>query len=346
MPAPATTEAGLAALRATLDERRNEIKRAQRSEGEAWNRVKELESVVGRLAAIKPGDQRVPPWLRPKKRASKHIATPVLLLSDLHLDEKVNLREMEGLNEYNREIAEQRLERVVNKTAEYLKSYVAGVGIDGIVVPLMGDIISGGIHEELAKTNESPTPATIVHWVPRLASALTYLADEFGRVFVPTVEGNHDRTGKKIQYKNRVEESFAWIIYNWLADTLRNDPRITFSISQSPENRINVYGTEFLISHGDSTRGGGGIGGIFPPIMRWVHKKQSSYSSQRRPFDYALMGHWHQLVYGQNFIINGSLKGYDEYARGFAFSFERPQQALFLVTPENGITTRTSIYAN
>jgi hypothetical protein len=35
-------------------------------------------------------------------------------------------------------------------------------------------------------------------------------------------------------------------------------------------------------------------------------------------------------------LINGSLKGYDEYAWNNSFSFEQPQQALFLVTPEHG----------
>lgn len=342
-------EERLAKVTAVAEARDSEIKRARRSEAKAWGRVEELETLVGRVSQLKPQDQKIPAWVSPKRKpGGQHVATPVLMLSDLHLDEVVNLQEMDGVNEYSRAIAEERLERVVNATVEVLRTYTAGLAFEGIVVGLLGDIITGAIHEELMKTNEAAVPATIVHWIPLLASALRHLADEFGRVFVPTVDGNHDRTGKRIQYKNRAEESFAWIIYHWLADTLRDDDRITFAISQSPEQLVPIYDTNFLLHHGDIGRGqaGSGIGGIFPPIARWVHKKQSTYGSQRRPFDFALMGHWHQEVWGPNFIINGSLKGYDEYARGNAFGFERPKQLLFLVTPENGITMRQAIFAD
>ena len=70
------------------------------------------------------------------------------------------------------------------------------------------------------------------------------------------------------------------------------------------------------------------------------------YSRSNDDFDYAVIGHWHSLLYGQDFIVNGSTKGYDEYARANGFGFERPQQALFLVTPEHGITNRMHIFAD
>jgi hypothetical protein len=331
-----------------IENYKQDVKRCRVAEASAQKRVEELEAMLGRISQIRPNDQRIPEWIAPQKGTKRHVATPVLMLSDLHLDEVVDRNEMDGLNAYNRTIAKKRFERVVNKTSDYLHSYTAGVEFDGIMVPLLGDIITGAIHEELAKTNESPVPATIVYWIPVMAAGLRHLADEFGRVFCPTVDGNHDRTGKKIQYKNRAEESFAWIIYHWLADTLRDDDRITFSISQSPEQMVPIYKTNFLLHHGDIGRGsaGSGIGGIFPPIMRWVHKKQSTYGSQRRPFDLALLGHWHQETWGPNFVINGSMKGYDEYARGNAFAYERAKQLLFVVTPERGIMQRTSIHCD
>jgi hypothetical protein len=43
--------------------------------------------------------------------------------------------------------------------------------------------------------------------------------------------------------------------------------------------------------------------------------------------------------------VNGSLKGYDEYAKDGGFGFERPQQALFFVTPEHGIVQRLPVFA-
>jgi hypothetical protein len=50
------------------------------------------------------------------------------------------------------------------------------------------------------------------------------------------------------------------------------------------------------------------------------------------------MGHWHTLMMLQRFIVNGSLKGYDEYAASNNFGFEPPQQALWLTHSDRGIT--------
>lgn len=333
-------------LESKIDDQKKEIARQRRSEAKAWKKVEELEQSLSRFAQVKPQDMKVPTWLKPKKSTNEHHGTPVLMLSDLHLDEVVDPLEMDGLNEYSREIAHDRLEKIVNGAVKLTKDYVAGITVDGIVVPLLGDIITGDIHEELARTNEAPVPATIVHWVPALASALRHLADEFGAVFVPTVDGNHDRTYKKTPAKKRTESSYAWLVYNWLADTLRDDPRITFSISTSPHQRIDIYDTRFLLAHGDAFRSQGGVGGLYPSMLKWLLKMHNLYSQSRNDFDHALIGHWHQLLFGTDFVVNGSLKGYDEYARHGGFNFERPQQALFVVTPENGIVQRLPVFAD
>ena len=55
-------------------------------------------------------------------------------------------------------------------------------------------------------------------------------------------------------------------------------------------------------------------------------------------------GHWHQLVQTPSLIINGSLKGVDEYAFINNFSFEQPQQALAVITPERGITIQAPVF--
>lgn len=303
-------------------------------------------ALVDRFAQVKPADLRVPSWVAPKATTRRHRATPVLMLSDLHLDEVVDLYEMDGMNEYNRAIAEARLQRVIDFTVEFCQRYTGNLTYDGIVVPLLGDIITGSIHPELAKTNEAPEPATIVHWVPILASALTYLADVFGHVHVPTVDGNHDRTTHKIETKRRAESSYAWIVYNWLADTLRHDSRITFSISVAPEQIIQIHTTRFLLTHGDGFRSAGGVGGIYPSMAKFLHRKHELYAQVGKSWDVALMGHWHQLLWGSDFVVNGSLKGYDQYAKHGGFRFEKARQALFIVTPERGITTQTAVYAD
>lgn len=310
----------------------------------------ELAAMVAKFAAVKAEDLRIPKWVaspqQKRKSGEAHWATPVLMLSDLHLDEVVDIAEMDGMNEYDRAIALARLERVVEFTITYCTRYATGFQYEGIVVALLGDILTGIIHAELAQTNEALPTESIVFWVPYLASALRRFADVFGKVFVPTVDGNHDRTTHRIQMKKRAQSSYAWVLYNWLADTLRDDKRIEFSIAVAPEQIISVYNTRLLLTHGDGFRSAGGVGGIYPSMLKFLHRKHELYARTGKGFDVALMGHWHQYLTGPDFVVNGSLKGYDEYAKASGFGFEKARQALFFVTPERGITTHTPVYAD
>ncbi len=327
---------------------KQETTRAKASEKRALARVDELEGLLSRYTVADPSSLVVPKWMAaPKSRkASAHHATALLLLSDLHLDEVVNLAETNGANEYDREIAQARLEAVIEGTIKLCGGYVTGVEFDGIVVALLGDIITGVIHEELARTNEAPPTASVVHWVPILASAIKRLADHFGKVHVPCVDGNHDRTYAKIPAKQRAESSFAWIIYSWLSGVLADDDRITFSLTPAPEQVTSIYSTRFLLSHGDSFRSAGGVGGIYPSMLKWLHRKHQLFDAIGKPWDIAIMGHWHTYLTGPDFLVNGSLKGVDEYAMKMGFGFEPPRQALAIVTPERGVVQQMPVYAD
>lgn len=324
-----------------------QLKEAEKREKLLVASVDDMRRTLDRYSFVRAEDRKVPEWLTPKRLNSKeHHATGVLLLSDLHLDEVVDLEAMDGMNEYDRAIAHLRLERVVESTVKLLSTYVSGVHIDNLVAAMIGDIITGWIHAELERTNEAPVPATIAHWVPHLASALVYLADTLDvRIYVPWVDGNHDRAYGKPQMKQRAQSSFSWIIANWLADHLRHDNRIQFGITTSPEQIVPVYDTRFLLNHGDQFRSYGGVGGLYPAMLKWLLRKHDLYSQTKQDFDYALLGHWHQPLWGQDFVVNGSLKGYDEYAKHGGFKFNKPSQQLFIVTPERGITQRIEVFA-
>jgi hypothetical protein len=179
---------------------------------------------------------------------------------------------------------------------------------------------------------------SVLHWADFLASGLAMLADEFGAVHVPVVVGNHGRRSRKPRSKFRARDNFDWFTGHLLARMLQHDKRITFDVSDSADAHVQSYGHRVCVTHGDQTRGGGGIGGIWPPIMRLDARKRQRQAAINQPYDLLVMGHWHQLTWGPSFVINGSLKGYDEYAYTENFGFEPPQQALWLMTPEHGRT--------
>lgn len=327
------------------DNRKNELDRVRRVEEQQNVEIERMRKMLGIIDDINEADPVVPEWVTDTSEKKHHVGQPSLLLSDLHFDEVVELENIQGINEYNRKIAVQRLGKVIDGTVDVAKNYICNIDYEGFVLMLGGDILTGDIHEELAKTNEAPVADSVVFWVGQLASAIAHIADEFGRVFIPCVRGNHDRYGKKKQSKQQSQEAFTWIIYHWLQDHFADDDRVEFAISPSADYHFQVYDTKFLLTHGDQFKGGSGIAGIFSPIMRGAHKKQQRNASLEMPFDHILMGHFHQLIFGNELVVNGSLKGYDEYAYDNNFAYEKARQAFWINTPEHGITFPTAIYA-
>jgi hypothetical protein len=276
----------------------------------------------------------------PSKRvpSKQHRGTPWLLLSDLHLDEVVDPKEMMGVNAYNRRIAELRLAATFEQTVKVTHDYWTGIKYDGIVVPLMGDLYSGDIHDELTQSNEDTLLGSILHWSDHLAAGIALLADEFGKVHVPVVVGNHGRRSRKPRMKFRARDNFDWFTGHLLAKQFKQDKRVTFDVSEAADVIVQSYAQRVCVTHGDQARGGGGIAGIWSPITRLDARKRQRQAAVNQPFDLLAMGHWHNLIFGPSFIVNGSLKGYDEFAAINNFGFEPPAQALFLMTPEHGKT--------
>jgi hypothetical protein len=308
--------------------------------------VMKLEKELGILNRV--SQKRQPPkWLAspPKKTAGKYHGTPWLLLSDLHLDEVVVPAQVMGVNAYNRQIALLRLRETFSNTIMVIRDMWQGVVYDGIVVALAGDNFSGIIHEELKETNEDTILGSLDFWIDHLAAGLLLLADEFGKVHVPVVVGNHGRNTRKPRHKHRARDNFDWFLGRSLMRIFESDKRITFDVSEAADTIVPAYGRSVVVTHGDQTQGGGGIGGIWPPIMRMDARKSQRYAAVDMPYDLLVMGHWHQLTFGPNWIVNGAMKGYDEFAFDMNFGFEPPQQALWLMTPEHGKTLTAPIFS-
>ena len=302
------------------------------------------ETFVAEIASRKV----VPPkWLQRlrKARAGSHHATPVAFFSDAHFDEVVDAAQVNGVNAYDREIAGERLELFFRNTVELARDYLKGLDYDGIVLPMGGDIFTGNIHDELKQTNEGTMMEAVLHWLGPVEAGIKLLAEEFGAVYVPVVVGNHPRNTVKPIYKGRVRDNFDWLFARLMERDLADDKRITFAISEAPDCDFQIYGYRFTLTHGDQFKGGSGIAGLLSPMMIGDARKRKRAQAIRRPYDYLLMGHWHQMfVNVKGVVVNGSLKGYDEYAFNNNFEFEPPRQAFFLVDPDRGITITAPIH--
>jgi hypothetical protein len=336
--------------RRAADDAARAVAHARRQRDSATKAVKALEAenaellrVVDLFGRLDGADPRPPKWLSPAKPKAHH-GTLLLLLSDLHFDEVVRPAEVDGLNAYNRQIATLRLEAWVQNVVKLTRHYLSGVAYDGFVLMLGGDTFSGNIHDELKETNEDTIFGSLLYWAELLAAALDLLADEFGKGHVVAVPGNHGRLTRKPRMKLRSRDNLDWMLAQMLARQFRGDQRLTFQIPEALDCRFEVYGRGQLLAHGDAVHGGSGIGGIWPPIKRYRARLAEHANATRLPFETLWLGHWHQLIQTPSLVVNGAMKGYDEYAKACAFGFEPAQQALAVMTPEHGITWQAPVF--
>ena len=285
-----------------------------------------------------------PAWTLEASDKPSSPGVPTLFLSDLHWGEVVHPSQINGVNRFNLSLARSRLRYTVETAVRLLEILDPKLKYPGIVVPLGGDMISGNIHEELQATNELNTMPTLLDLYDHLVGAIRMMADTFGSVFLPCVSGNHGRDTRKTWAKDRHHTSFDWLLYQFLGKHFSNDKRVTFYIPDGPDALYRIFETTYNLTHGDQFRGGDSIIGPIGPLTRGNQKKLARNQAVGQDYDILIAGHWHQYIHTRRLIVNGSLKGYDEYAFSNNFGFEEPTQAMWMTHPRHGVTYRMPVY--
>ena len=297
---------------------------------------------IYKIAAYDP----TPPEWTTRSGTSNSRGIPATIWSDWHYGEVVR---MPGINSFDKRIAAARVKKLVTKTVDLSHNHMgkASIKYPGCIVALGGDMLGGDIHEELMKSNDRTTQQSIEDLIDLISGGLEHMATSFGKLFVPCVVGNHGRSTKKMQMKERVFTSHEWNVYCGVARHFRKSRHVQFNIPETADCAFNIFGHRYLLTHGDSlgTKGGDGIIGALGPIMRGTLKTHRSEAQIGRDFDTLLIGHWHQYITLPGLIVNNSLKGYDEYAHlTLRAPFSRPSQALWFTHPEHGLTAHWQVY--
>jgi hypothetical protein len=289
------------------------------------------------------GDARhdVPP-IRPREtRSGLREATAVALASDWHIEEVVEGAKVNGVNEYNLDIAHRRAERYFAGLAYLIRYHQDHFAIRDLVLWLGGDLITGYLREEDLESNDvSPVQAiaTLEVWLAEgIRSVLA--GTDIELLTVVCNSGNHGRLTKKTQPRTREANSIEWLLYTWLAREFANEPRVKFVLPHGSQTYLDVYDWTIRFTHGDETKFGGGVGGIMIPIRKAIAKWQTV-----RRADVTVMGHYHQEHFLRDLVVNGSLVGFNEYALSIAAPYEDPRQGFFLMDKHRGITFPATIW--
>jgi predicted phosphodiesterase len=336
--------------RVRLKNLQHQVRDLTKALAEADAKAAEADRFRALSAELHENAKAAPKWSVRVPAGRDSPGVPVLMLSDWHIGETVDPAQVHNANAFNAEVAEKRVKSVIDRVLHLAFHHVKTPEYPGIVVVLGGDFVSGWLHEELFRTDWC-APTQAANWcVSRLHAALARLAEAFGRVHAVCVPGNHGRLTRKPMAKGGAISCFDHAIYEALADRLRDDGRITWQIPASGDALFQVAGTRFLALHGHElgVKGGDGLIGALGPIMRGAIKTGRAERSLGRDFDVLLLGHFHQPIWQprSGIVVNGTLKGFDEYSRTQRYSYQPPVQTLFFVHPRFGPNLPFDVFAD
>lgn len=326
-------------LRSQIDKLNRDLAKAKSGETLIIEAVKDALST--------PLDIYVPKLVSPKsKKQSEEIAC--LHISDTQIGKVTH--------SYHSEIANQRLYQLVQKTVKIANIRRSGAKIDEIRVYLGGDIVEGeNIFPHQAHEIDQTVFEQSVRTAPLiLARVIMYLVENFKKVKVYGVPGNHGRNGARFT-SSSPKTNWDNVCYSTLKQILLGGPSSTTKASLSKRlefvetdsfyivDRVFDWGN--LVVHGDQITGG--FGGF--PWYSAARKAWGWIDSIPEPWDYLWFGHFHTYagpvtVNQRVFLANGTTESDNEYAQASLAAAGIPCQRLSFFDPEHGLISDNPIY--
>lgn len=320
--------------RAELDERDKLIKQYEQ-------RLAETSDQLNVALAVNTKKPQVTPIVRAASETGE--STAFALCSDWHYEERVRPESVNGMNEFDLTIARARVKKLFQSILRLVEIERNGTVIDNLVLALMGDLITGYIHEELQETNQLSPVQAIVEVRDVVLAGIDLLRKEgkFKRIIVPCCYGNHGRTTRKPRHATGAANSYEWLLYQVLQRDaeLMGWKNVEFNIAQSYHTYLELYGKRIRLHHGDGLRYEGGIGGLTIPLEKSIAAWNKGIVA-----DLDVFGHWHTQQQNPKWCSNGSLIGFNAFSIAIKAAFEHPQQTFFLFDSKRGRTGTWPIF--
>jgi len=302
------------------------------------------EKTIGdRIIRVLKDELRVLPnvdliWKAPELKTTKETAS--LLLGDFHMGEIVSPDEVFNFGGYNFDIFVKRLKFLSDSIKSITVKKLRGYEINKLVIFMLGDMVSGRIHDELIENSED-----IIFQVMNGAYVTAQFIQEMSKMFneieIEGVLGNHGRLTMKKHYKKRYT-NWDFVFYQMLSMFLAKNKRITCHFPKCPFLVKKIYDWGFLVMHGDNINSWMGI--PWYGIQRVTWKLGDLLQGQGHRIHYRVLGHFHHT--GEldrtpgEIMINGSVIGGTEYSLNKLAEFDRPTQIFIGVHKEIGVTWR------
>lgn len=273
------------------------------------------ERMVGALETLIPAKDPIYVPAKPARNTKGGYTPHEMMLdwSDLHAAEKVDLEQMNGINEYDWQVMMRRHDKIIAAILSFKEKLAYPV--PRLQIAALGDMVTGNIHEELRETNEMTIMECALQLGHDGAEFIEALIPHFETIDVDGVVGNHGRNKVKPTAKN-AHDNYDWMVYNILKIRLAKYPSVRVTVPKSAFHPVKMCGRwQSLLFHGDgirSTMPGVPWGGV----ARRVRELERQFEPVIGPIHHFHCGHFHQwsVTDGGRVIVNGSVKGPDEYS--------------------------------
>ena len=288
------------------------------------------------IQAVKKGLETNPyrPQFNEAKKPTDGKCEMLLLVSDAHYPEVVSPDECYGV-EYGPEVCRRRMGQIRDAVFSYLAA--RPYNVCRLTIGVLGDMLSGDIHEELSITNASPMAQALVE----MSHLLTTLGASLGGavpVHMVVMPGNHPRMTRKPHFKQK------WNNYEWLmGHMIQAQAGDSFTVEVPTElvHIVDIHGRKIGLTHGDGVKAQSFAGIPHYSLQRRRNALQQLLREVGEPqLDLLCYGHFHQLIYDDQagFLINGSIKGTDEFGAATRYAYARPCQSLVTFHEQHFIT--------
>ena len=245
----------------------------------------------------------------------------VLMTSDWHIG--ANFKNY--FAEYSIDIAKKRIKELTEKTVEYCLAN----NVSTLHVELLGDSLDGSIHTSARIESEEDVISELMIYCEVLSEMINELSIFIPYIKVHSVIGNHTRITPN-KKESITKENFERLVPFYLKARLTAIDNIEITNS-SIDDTIDVYevkGQTIFCVHGD---------------LDSPQNAVSKLSAMLKIFpDEVHMGHYHKHFEMDNYdmetVVNGSLKGTDNYAKEKRLSGS-PMQKLMIYNEEGKLCT-------
>lgn len=277
-------------------------------------------------------------------KKSGNEATAIVQISDGHFGKVIVPSTVNGLNEYNPDIAKKRMQHCAENTMKLIKKEREDVKIDNLVLILGGDFLENSQLHNHSEMTTSMSPMEETLFSREILHKYIKTVCEYGnfkKIAIACTRGNHSRITHRMVASVDYRMNYETILYSILKDDFSKEA-IEWTIPDSEVAEVEVYGKMLRVVHGHQIKFQGGVGGLTVPLNKYVMRMD-----QINKAFYNFVHHYHNLSYPTvRTTVNGSIVGYDPYAMSIGCSYEPPMQSFQLLDSKWGMTIKAPIFCD